>query len=312
MCIKLTQKSADLENPRVVMEVIKTAMTDLLDRDDLPYSQWEEVATAVIGSSREQMEDALGLRVACLLGMMRMKGESFNALFAFSNKLREASETPANPTCLDIVGTGGDGHNTINISTGSAIVAAACGVHVMKVGSTSITSSAGASDVLTSLLNLSSSLPLLTQSIASHGIAFCAATTATHIRRLRRSVGVPTIFNLVGPLVNMGKAGYRMIGVCDPKLLLLFARVVQRDELTRRALIFHSQGLDELSPVGTADVVEVTEDKTIKEWTFDPTDYHIPFCSIGDLKVGNCCICCILLLAASYCVYCQLLQLLHL
>eukprot|EP00922_Rhytidocystis_sp_ex-Travisia-forbesii_P009049 GHVS01013191.1.p1 GENE.GHVS01013191.1~~GHVS01013191.1.p1 ORF type:complete len:357 (+),score=67.35 GHVS01013191.1:199-1269(+) len=276
---------------RSALEGLHIAMVQLPRRDDLTYAEWYDVASAIVNSTPEEMDGVVGMRLSCLLGMMRMKGESSCALTAFSNKLRETIEQPltSNPSCLDIVGTGGDGLNTINISTGAAIVAAAAGVPVMKFGAVGSSSSSGSADVLAALgISFCSSSSDARECLSSVGIAFCSANSKLaawgHVRKLRRNLSIPTIFNLVGPLVNVCLAGYRMIGVFDITLLETFGRVVQQSEDTTRALLFHGQGLDELSPVGPAEVVEVTADKTIKRWTFDPIDYGIPYCLVDDLK----------------------------
>eukprot|EP00921_Rhytidocystis_pertsovi_P024408 GHVQ01039227.1.p1 GENE.GHVQ01039227.1~~GHVQ01039227.1.p1 ORF type:complete len:237 (+),score=27.29 GHVQ01039227.1:872-1582(+) len=151
----------------------------------------------------------------------------------------------------------------------------------------------GSSDVLTALGigAANQSVDRLANSLNACGICLCFSPAFLpgigHLRQLRRSLGVGTLFNLLGPLLNYGSCSHRLIGVADKKLLPLFGHVIKQCPFTKRALVFTTDGMDELSPAGVAEVLEVTEDKQLKTWLLDPKDYGMKLCTVDDLKGGS-------------------------
>jgi len=163
---------------------------------------------------------------------------------------------------LDIVGTGGDGADTINISTAAGILAAACGCKVAKTGNRSVSSKCGSADVLERLgiaIDLDSSK--LIKCIAECGIGFLFAPVfhpATKIvAPIRKSLGVRTVFNMLGPLTNPANPQHVVLGVFDKNLMELFAKALVELGQIDHGLIVHGCGLDEVSPLGPSDIYEI-------------------------------------------------------
>ena len=198
-------------------------------------------------------------------------------------------------TLLDIVGTGGDGACTINLSTCSAILAAACGAKVTKCGNRSVSSACGAADVLEALgLDLELDLDDVTKCIDDVGLGFLFAPknhpSMRFVAPVRKALGVRTAFNLLGPLTNAAGAQRVVIGVFDERLVDLLAGALERIGVVEHAVVIHGVGLDEISPLGPCTVMELkksgeTYDRT--EWTLDPLDYGIPRCTLEDLVGGD-------------------------
>jgi anthranilate phosphoribosyltransferase len=233
-------------------------------------------------------------QLAALLALLAARGESSDVVFGFARAMREVMVSVPReagaPPLLDIVGTGGDGHNSVNISTAAAIVAAAAGVPVAKHGSVSVSSRSGAADVLREL-----GVPMLLPGaigacVASAGIAFMFAPlfhpAMRHVVPLRKALRVRTVFNILGPLLNPAGASRLVLGVFHPRLLRVYADAVALLGV-ERALVVHCCGLDELAPVGPAQVVEVRAGHPPVEATWDPADWGVPRCAIADLAGGE-------------------------
>src|SRR5579862_9229330 len=172
------------------------------------------------------------LQVAAFLVLLRTKQETADELSAIVHALRaKMIVVPTDHSVLDIVGTGGDGLNSVNISTGSALLAASCGVKVAKHGNRSVSSLTGSADVLEALgVNIQLTPGQISRSIDEIGIGFCFAPnfhpTANVLRQLRKELNVPTTFNLLGPLLNPANATHLLLGVMDPALLPIMADVL--------------------------------------------------------------------------------------
>lgn len=191
---------------------------------------------------------------------------------------------------MDIVGTGGDGANTVNLSTGAAILAAACGARVAKHGNRSVSSRSGSADVLEAL-GISMLQPEgIAACIEDANIAFMYSPNfhpaMQHVVPIRRAIGVRTVFNLLGPLLNPAKCQRMVVGVYSPHLLPLFAQVFQALNV-EHALVLHCSGLDELNPIGKAEAMEVTREHGIKSIEIDPRAMNIPTCTLKDLEGGD-------------------------
>ncbi len=192
-----------------------------------------------------------------------------------------------NTPVLDIVGTGGDGANTINISTGSAILAASMGVSVLKHGNRAVSSKAGAADVLEALgVPIHLSTQAIRRVVQQTGFGFCYAPnfhpTFKAFKALRQNLEIPTLFNLIGPLLNPARASYIMLGVAKLQHLECMAEVLMRQGITR-GMVFHTEGLDELCPVGLNHIIEINQN-TYQRYTFDPRDAGLLRTNIASLK----------------------------
>jgi anthranilate phosphoribosyltransferase len=192
---------------------------------------------------------------------------------------------------LDTCGTGGDVRGTFNISTAAAIIAAACGVKVVKHGNRSASSKSGSADVLEKLgLKLDLAPEQLKCCLDEAGICFAFARShhpaMKYVAPVRTALGIPTILNLLGPLTNTGRARHQLLGVFAPELTDKLATVL-RGLGSARAWVVHAQdGLDELSTLGPTRVSEL-RDGEIHTWIFDPASLGIPYARLSDLQVDS-------------------------
>jgi anthranilate phosphoribosyltransferase len=196
--------------------------------------------------------------------------------------LNESQRTQA----IDVVGTGGDGSHSINVSTMAAIVAAGAGALVCKHGNRSASSSCGTADVLEELgVNIGATADTVARCVSEAGIGFCFAPTFHPAFRFagppRREIGIPTAFNLLGPMANPGRVQRQVIGVADPnRAELVLGTLRQRG--AKHVWVVHGNGLDELSTTGPSVVHEVIDD-TINTFTIDATELGIAPASQEDL-----------------------------
>ena len=235
--------------------------------------------------------NASDVQIAGFLVALRAKGETV----AEVTGLVEAMLSNARPLlvdkdALDIVGTGGDRLNTVNISTMAALVCAGAGVTVVKHGNRASSSAAGSADVLESLgVRLDMPVELVAQAASEVGITFCFANlfhpSMRYAAVARREIGVPTAFNFLGPLTNPAHVVASAIGVADATMAPLIAGVLAARGV--RALVFRgSDGLDELTTTGTSTIWEV-RDNVVTESHFDPLDLGIARATIEDLRGKN-------------------------
>jgi anthranilate phosphoribosyltransferase len=207
--------------------------------------------------------EATPSQLAALLMGLRMRGETVDELIGFATAMRErVLQVPAPEGTIDVVGTGGDGSHTFNISTTSALVVAASGVPVAKHGNRAITSKAGSADVLDALgVRIDHDTASAAAALSSLGFAFLFAPgfhpAMKHAGPTRREIGVRTAFNLVGPLTNPAGATRGLFGVGDPVAAPKMAEVL-RALGTAHALIIHGDGVDELPLDGTGILYDVT------------------------------------------------------
>jgi anthranilate phosphoribosyltransferase len=231
-----------------------------------------------------------------VLCCLRQKGEVAEEVAGAAAAMRDACVRVDSPgALLDIVGTGGDGANTINLSTAAAILAAACGAKVTKCGNRSVSSSCGAADVLEALgLDLELDLGDVSACIEDVGLGFLYAPknhpAMRFVAPVRKALGVRSIFNLLGPLTNAAGAQRCVIGVFDEKLVDLLAGAIEKIGVADHAVVVHGVGLDEISPLGPCTVTELKRDGdgyAKKTWLLDPLDYGIPRCTLADLVGGD-------------------------
>ena len=263
----------------------------MIRREDLLKDEADRIAELLASGGISQVQ------ISAFLVLLRAKGVTGEELLAIARAMRKraiipnplpsASESPL----VDIVGTGGDGHDTVNLSTAAAIVAAACGARVAKHGNRSASSKSGSADVLEAL-----GVPMLDAScigecIDRAGIAFLFAPNfhpaLGPLASLRKSLGIKTVFNVLGPLLNPLTPKRMVLGVYSPELLSVYADAVVGLG-AEHALIVHCCGLDELAAVGIAEVEEVTSNGHKTRIQIDPRLYcGEQFCTILDLKGGD-------------------------
>ncbi len=232
--------------------------------------------------------------IAALTMGLRVKKESVGEIAAAAQVMREfaAKVTVENSdNLLDIVGTGGDGANTFNISTASMFVAAAAGARVAKHGGRSVSSSSGSADVLESLgVNINLQPDQVAQSIQATGIGFMFApnhhAAMKHAAPVRKELGVRTIFNILGPLTNPASAPNIMMGVFHPDLVGIQARVLQRLGAKHAVVVWARDNMDEVSLGASTMVGELVNDE-IHEYDIHPEDFGLQMVASRNLKVNN-------------------------
>lgn len=237
-------------------------------------------------------EDISQLQAAALLSAMRTRKESQEELRGFIQALYENATTmETDQALLDTCGTGGDGLGTFNISTAAALVAAGCGAAVAKHGNSAVTGKVGSADVLAAMgVDIRISPDKAREMVDKIGITFLFAPDyhpiLRQLRGLRQEMGVATIFNFLGPLLNPFFLQYQVVGISDGSLAEPVARTVM--ELKRqRALIVHAEnGMDEISPEGNTMIYELREGM-ISSYTFSPQSIGVPAYPLQQIQGGD-------------------------
>lgn len=260
-------------------------LTTILDRRDLSVSESTWAMRKVMAG------EATPSQLAGFLIALRAKGETVDEIVGFRDAILEAAlPLPVPAEVLDIVGTGGDRFGTVNISTMSAIVAAASGIPVVKHGNKAASSASGSSDVLGALgIDLALSPERVAEVLGEVGITFAFASAFhpgfRHAGPTRAELGVPTVFNFLGPLCNPARAEANAVGVASLDRVPLITGVFRTRGAT--ALVFRGDdGLDELTTTGHSRVWEISRGD-VHEHDLDPRDIGIPLADIDDLLGGD-------------------------
>ena len=219
--------------------------------------------------------------IATLLTALRAKGETVGEVAGAALALRrEMTPIRTHRTGLvDTCGTGGDGSRTFNISTAAAIVTAAAGVPVAKHGNRSITSRTGSADALAALgVNIGATVRQVERCLDELGLCFCFAPllhpSMKNVSAVRKKLGVPTIFNLLGPLSNPASAPFQVVGVGRDELRPLLAAALQKLGTERSIVVRGDDGIDEVSLAGPTQVTLVENGK-LSEFTWTPEDFGL-------------------------------------
>jgi anthranilate phosphoribosyltransferase len=230
-------------------------------------------------------------RIAAFAIALRIKGTTVAEMTGLARAmLSHATPIDLPGRFTDLVGTGGDGAHTVNVSTMGTIVAAAAGVRMIKHGNRAASSACGAADVLEALGVVIDLPPAATAELASAvGVAFLFAPlyhpALRHAGPTRSELGVPTVFNFLGPVANPARPSAQAVGVFDPRMGEIIAGVLAGRGCS--ALVFHgSDGLDELTTTGTSSVW-VVHDGQVAKTEFSPSDLGLPPASVADLRGGD-------------------------
>jgi anthranilate phosphoribosyltransferase len=262
-----------------------TIISALLRREDLSVSDaaW---AMEQVMQGRSTPSQLAGFLVA-----LRSKGETVDEIVGFRDAILEhALALPIDPMALDIVGTGGDRFGTVNVSTTAAIVAAASGVPVIKHGNRAASSASGSSDVLAALgLDLTLPPERVAEVFKQVGITFAFASAFhpgyAHAAATRKELGIPTVFNFLGPLINPARPEASAVGVAQLDRVPLIVGVFQTRGAT--AIVFRGDdGLDELSTTGHSHVWEVSRG-LVTEHDIEPRDLGLKRAKMDDLLGGD-------------------------
>ncbi len=267
-------------------ETVKSALTTLIAGE-------HPTPDAIRGCFNEIMNgDVNESQIAAFLIALKIRGERVEDIAAAATVMREkALKVDAGEGAIDIVGTGGDGFGTYNISTASAFVVAGCGITVAKHGNKAVSSKSGAADVLSALgIKIDCDPSLLTEAMAEAKIAFLMAprhhSAMRHVAPVRSALGVRTIFNLLGPLSNPALVKRIIIGVFDKSYCAPFAHVLAQLGTTHAWVVHGADGLDEVTTTGNTHVAALADGK-VSEFTISPEDLGLPRASIDHLRGGD-------------------------
>ena len=262
---------------------LQKVIENLCEGKDLSEDEAFEAMEALLDASENQ--------IAAFLVLLRAKGETSSEMAGLARAMQSrALQVNAGDDVLDIVGTGGDSAGTVNISTGSCVLAAAAGAKVAKHGSRSVSSLCGSADVLEALgVAVEIGPEAIEKCVKEVGMGFMFAPrfhpAMAKVSPVRKSLKVRTAFNLLGPMLNPAHSKYALVGVYSTGIQKLMADSFMRLGM-KKALIVHSMGLDELTPCGPADVMEVSKDG-VKTYTFEPSKVGIKKCELKDLAGGD-------------------------
>jgi anthranilate phosphoribosyltransferase len=262
-------------------------LTALLERRDLAGEQMRAVMHEMMAGRCEEAQ------TAALLTALRMKGETATEIAAAASVLREhmVRLDTGRDDVLDTCGTGGDGAETFNISTTAALVAAGAGVPVVKHGNRAVSSRCGSADVLAALgVHVEADVASARRCLDHAGLAFCFAPhfhpAMRHVAELRRKLGVRTLFNCLGPLVNPAEAPYQLLGVGRAEWLDPLAGALARLGVRRAYLVHARDGLDEVSLSGLTLVREVYRGE-VRPLEWAPGDFGLEPCTREELQVDS-------------------------
>lgn len=266
--------------------MINQAIANVLNGEDLALDTASSVMMQMMSG------EASHAQMGAFLAAMRMKGETIDEITACATVMREKClKLEAKTDLLDIVGTGGDGLYSFNISTISSFVIAAAGVPVAKHGNRSVSSKCGSADVLESLgVNITLNAEQNQKVLEKTGMCFLLAqvyhSAMKHVAPVRKELGVRTIFNILGPLANPAGANLQLLGVYDENLVEPLASVLNNLGVKRAMVVHGHDGLDEITLTGTSTICEVA-DGNLNSYFITPEQFGLTRCEISDLTGGN-------------------------
>ncbi len=268
-----------------------SVLARLFRREDLGF-ELSRLALTEILSGETSMVHA-----AAFVSALRTKGETVNEVSGMASAMLEmATRIDVDPHLVDTCGTGGDRAMTINVSTMAALIVAGAGAKVCKHGGRASSSKSGSADVLESLgVKVDIGPTLVAECISKANIGFCFAPkfhpAMASVGGLRRELGVPTIFNFLGPLVNPARAKYQVVGVSDPAMAETMIGVLANQGSERAMVVYGDDGLDEISTTAVSSVLELSRDANgravISRYKIDPTELGLPLATLGDLRGGE-------------------------
>jgi len=231
-------------------------------------------------------------QIAAFVTALRAKGETVDEMAGFVREmLAHAEKVSVDGDLLDTCGTGGDRSRSINVSTMAALVAVGAGARVCKHGGRAATSAAGSADVLESLgVVIDLGPEQVAECIEETGIGFCFAPRFHPAMKfaapVRSELGVPTIFNFLGPLANPARVRFQVVGVSNPAMAEKMLGVLAANGSTRAMVVHGADGLDELTTTGVTDVLELDADR-IRSYKIDALDLGLPRATVEDLRGGD-------------------------
>ncbi len=266
--------------------MIKEAIHKLVKKQDLTYEESEKVMNEIMSGL------ASPVQMASYLTALSLKGETIDEITGSASGMRaNCIKLLHNMDVLEIVGTGGDGANSFNISTTSSIVISACGVPVAKHGNRAASSKCGAADVLEALgVNINISPEKSQQLLNNINICFLFAQNyhiaMKYVAPVRKELGIRTVFNILGPLSNPAGANMELMGVYDENLLYPLARVMQNLGVKKGMVVYGEDKLDEISISAETKVCEI-DGSSINTYSIKPEDFGYERADKKELSGGN-------------------------
>lgn len=269
--------------------MIKEAIVKIVNKEDLTYEEAYQVMNEIMNGETTQTQNAAFLAG---LSTKSAKAETINEISGCATAMREHA-TPVNHglEVLEIVGTGGDGAHSFNISTTAAFVIAAAGIKIAKHGNRAASSKSGTADCLEALgVNIQQDPDLCIKLLDDPGMCFLFAqkyhASMKYVGAIRRELGVRTVFNILGPLTNPAKPTYMLLGVYDEYLVETLAKVLSSLGIKHGMVVHGLDKLDEISMSAPTKICEL-KDGWYKSYTICPEDFGFVSCSKEDLVGGT-------------------------
>ncbi|MCW5212185.1 anthranilate phosphoribosyltransferase [Desulfobulbus sp. TB] len=271
--------------------MIQEAISLVVTGQDLEEEQMIAVMQEIMSG------EATDAQIGSFITALRMKGETIDEIAGAVRVMREKAtfvdtgvDTASGELLMDIVGTGGDGAGTFNVSTTTAFVVAGAGIPVAKHGNRAISSSCGSADVLEALgVDLSMSSEQVAECVRTVGIGFLFAPllhgAMKHAIGPRREMGIRTIFNILGPMTNPARANVQLTGVFAQKLTVPIAQVLSRLGMQRTLVVWGEGNMDEMTITGTSHVADA-HNGTVESYIVNPEDVGLTRANIEDIQGG--------------------------
>src|SRR5277367_6172417 len=273
---------------RAEVTIARQILEQILERHDMREA---EAGALLRILTAPELEPAMA---GALLAALRAKGVTADEVRGFASAMRDLARKPNLPAgldAIDIVGTGGDGSGSLNLSTGAALLTAACGFPVVKHGNRSISSRSGSADIIEQLgFAMPLDETLAAECFAATGFTFLFAPyfhpAMKALAPIRAALGIRTVFNLLGPLTNPAAPRFRLIGAYDAATAELMAGTLEGMDIERAWVVHGAAGWDEATPVGPFLAFDVTRG-AIRRMEIDPREFKLEQCGSGDLAGGD-------------------------
>jgi anthranilate phosphoribosyltransferase len=267
--------------------MIKEAIGTLVARKNLTYEEAYFVMGEIMGG------EATPVQIAAFLTALRLKGETVDEIAGMASVMR-AKSTPVKITgpAIDIVGTGGDGSGSFNVSTAAAFVAAGAGLKVAKHGNRGASSQCGSADILEALgVKIDLGPSEVAACIERLGIGFMFAPVyhpaMKYAASVRKEMGIRTVFNILGPLTNPAKVEHIVLGVPSEELGSKIAAVLHRLGVKHALVVHGKDGLDEISISGKSIIWDITKEKVASPYEVSPKNFGLEKAAAGEIKGGT-------------------------
>ena len=267
--------------------MIREAIIKIVDKQDLTYDEAYQVMNEIMSGQTSPTQNAAFLAA---LSTKSTKAETVDEIAGCAAAMRDhAMKVPNDLDLLEIVGTGGDGRSSFNCSTGTALTLAGMGYQVVKHGNRAVSSKCGSADALEGLgVNLDVNPAEVGNILRDRNFVFLFAQRFhpcfRNIAPIRNELGIRTLFNLLGPLINPSRPTHILLGVARPNLVKLMAETLAQSSVHRAAVVCGAGGYDEITPIGPNEMI-ILDNGELEPLTLDPADYGIPACTPEDLAV---------------------------